>query len=69
VKLSIRVNLGDDEMPWVPKWTAEKSIHPIKVESATGSRAGQPGLVGKDRQEWLGRVRSADDRQTLDQSR
>jgi hypothetical protein len=36
---------------------------PIRVETATWSKAGQLDWWVKERQQWLGRVRGKDDRQ------
>jgi hypothetical protein len=41
---------------------------PIQVEKATWSKAGQLDQWVKERQEWWGRVRSADGPSTMDQS-
>jgi hypothetical protein len=45
------------------KRTADGVDPPIEVESATWSAAGDLDFWVKERQEWLGRVRSPDDRQ------
>jgi hypothetical protein len=41
---------------------------PIEVESATWSGGGTLDWWVKERQQWLGRVRGPDSRQTVDQS-
>ena len=45
------------------KRTADGWTPPIEVESATWSAAGELDFWVKERQEWLGRVRSPDGRQ------
>jgi hypothetical protein len=63
-----QVNLATPRCRGVPKRTAEKSIHRIEVESATGSRAGQPGLVGERSAGMVGPGTRCRWSSTLDQS-
>lgn len=57
------MDLSNDDLEQIAGVDRREVDPPIPVETATWSSAGQLDWWVKERQQWLGRVRSADGRQ------
>jgi hypothetical protein len=57
------MDLSDDELQRRADADRREVDPPIRVETATWSKAGQLDWWVKERQQWLGRVRGKDGRQ------
>ena len=57
------MDLSDDDVEQIAVADRRVVDPPIQVDAATWSKAGRLDYWVKERQQWFGRVRGADDRQ------